>query len=69
MFIIILTDAHVSIIKLTLKLLRHVSVLVHHPQGAHNLCQLKLRIIKMIKYNTSLCRYGKIVGKCGHIHN
>ena len=52
MFIIIIiimpTNARVNSIKLILKLLRHVSVLIHHPQGDHKLCQLKLRIIKIL---------------------
>ena len=43
-----------SITKLILKLLRHVSVFLRHPQGALDFCQLKLQIIKMIKYNTSV---------------
>ena len=33
-------------IKLILKLLRHVSVLIHHLQGVYRLCELKLWIIK-----------------------
>ena len=41
MFIITPTIAHVSSIKLILKLLRHVSVLIYHLQGAYKLCQLK----------------------------
>ena len=52
---------------LKLKLLRHVSVFLHHPKGALDLCQLKLWIIKMIKYNTLVWRYGKIVSKSDHI--
>jgi len=42
-------------------LLRNISVYLHHLQGANKLCQLKLCTIKMIKYNTAICRYGKIV--------
>ena len=42
MFIIIPTDAHVSIVNLILTLLRRGSVLLHHPQRAHNLYQRKL---------------------------
>jgi len=69
MFIIIQTYALRSSTILILKLLRHFSALVHHREGAYKLCQLNLRIIKMINYNTSVCRYGKIVGKCGRICN
>jgi len=42
MFIIIPINAHVSGIKLILKLLRHVSVFLHYLQGAYTLCQLKI---------------------------
>ena len=42
MFIVTPADAHVSVIKLILQLLQHVSVLLHHHQGADSLCQLKL---------------------------
>ena len=59
MFIIIPTSAHVSRINLILKLLPHVSVFLHHLQGAYKLCQLELWLIKMIKYNTAVCRCGK----------
>ena len=38
MFIIIPTNAHVSSIKFILKLLRHVSVFLHHLQGAYKSC-------------------------------
>jgi len=38
MFIIIPTNAHLSSVKLILKLLRHVSVLIHHLQGVYKLC-------------------------------
>ena len=69
MFVIVPTTAHVSIITLLLNVPRHVSTSLHHPQGAHNLCQLKLHIIKMTKYVTSACRYGKVVGKYGPIYN
>jgi len=44
-FIIIPTNAHISSIKLILKLLWHVLVLIHHLQGVFNLCQLKLWFI------------------------
>ena len=60
MFISILTNAHRSSIKLIIKLLQHVSVFLHHPQGAYKFCQLKLQIIKMIEQNITVCRYGKI---------
>jgi hypothetical protein len=60
MFIIISTNAHVSSLKFILKFLRHVSVFLHHFQGNYKLCQLKLWIIKIIKYNPAACRYGKI---------
>ena len=43
MFIIIPTNAHVSSIKLILKLLWHVSVFLHHPQGAYKLFQLDIK--------------------------
>jgi hypothetical protein len=49
--------------KLILRLLRHVSVFLHHLQWAYQLCQLKLLIIKVIKYSTSVHRSGKIVRK------
>jgi len=54
MFISIPTNAHRSSIKLILKLLRHVSVLLHHPQGAYRFCQLKILSIGLIKYNTAV---------------
>jgi len=38
MFIIIPTIAHVSSVKLILKLLRHVPVFLHHLQRAYKLC-------------------------------
>ena len=40
MFISIATRAHRSGMKL--KLLRHVSMFLHHLQGAYKFCQLKL---------------------------
>jgi len=52
---------HISSVKLILKLLRHVSVLIHHLQGVYKMCQLKLLIIKMIKCNIVVCRYDKIL--------
>jgi len=60
MFIGIQTNAHRNTIKLTLKLLRHVSVFLHHPQGAYKFCQLKLWINEMIQYDIAVCRYGTI---------
>jgi hypothetical protein len=60
MFIIIQTKAQISSLKLILKLLRRISVLIHHLQGVYKLYQLKLRIIKMIKYDTVVYCYGKI---------
>jgi hypothetical protein len=54
------TNAHRSSIKLILKLLWHVSVFSHHPQGSYKFCQLKLWIIELIKYNIAVCSYGKI---------
>jgi len=57
-FIITPTNAHENGIKLILKLLRHVSVFTHHPQGAYKLCQPKLWIIGLIKYNIAVCRCG-----------
>jgi hypothetical protein len=59
MFINTPTNAHRSNIKLTLKLLQHVSEFLYHPQGAYKFCQLKLWFIEMIKYNT-VCHYVKI---------
>ena len=41
-FIIIQTNAQISSVKLILKLLRHISVLIHFLQGIYKLCQLKL---------------------------
>jgi len=38
-------NAHSSSIKSLLKLLRHVSVFLHHLQGTYKFCQLKLWII------------------------
>jgi hypothetical protein len=51
MFISVPTNAHSSSINLTLKLLRQVSMFLHHPEGGYKLCQLKLWIPGMIKYN------------------
>jgi len=55
MFIIISTYEQINSVKLILKLLRLVSMSIHHLQGVYKLCQLKLWIIKMIKYNIVLC--------------
>ena len=41
-FISIPTNAHRISTKSILKLLRHVSVFLHHPQGAYKFCQQKL---------------------------
>ena len=53
------TDAQVivlrTILKFTLKQLRHVSVQSYHLQGAQYLCLLKLHFVKMINYGTSVC--------------
>ena len=35
-----------TILKFTLKQLRHISVQSHHPQGVHYLCLLKLQLLK-----------------------
>ena len=53
--------------KFILKLPWRVSMLIFHLQGVLQLCQLKLRIIKMIQYNIVVCWYDKIlvnVGAC-----
>jgi len=42
MFVSETTKAHRTGIKLILKLLPHVSVFLHHLQGANKFCQLKL---------------------------
>jgi len=42
MFIVVPTYAQISNVKLILKLLRHVSVLIHHLQGVEKLFRLKL---------------------------
>jgi len=42
MFIIIPTYAQISSVKLILKLLRHVSVFIHHLQGAYKLCHTEI---------------------------
>jgi len=46
MFIITSTNAHTSSLKFILKLLRHVSVFLHHPQGPCKLCSLMLWLLK-----------------------
>jgi hypothetical protein len=61
MFIIIPTYAQISSVKLILKLFWHVSVLIQHLQGVYKLCQLKLWIIKTIKYNIVVYHYDKIL--------
>jgi hypothetical protein len=60
MFSITPTCAEINSVKLILKLLRHVLLLIHRFQGVYKLCQLELGMIKIIKYNTAVCRYGKI---------
>ena len=44
-----------TILKFTLKQLRHVSVQSHHLQGAHYPCLLKLYFVKIANYCTSVC--------------
>jgi len=61
MFIIAPTYAQISSVKLILKLLRHVSVLIHPLQGVYSCVSLKLLIIKMIQYNVVVCCYDKIL--------
>jgi hypothetical protein len=46
-----------TILKFTLKELQHVSVQSHHLQGAHYPCLLKLHIVKIVKYGTSVYDY------------
>jgi len=53
------TDAQMivlkTILKFTLKQLRHVSVQSHHLQAAHYSCLLKLQFVKIVNYGTSVC--------------
>ena len=44
-----------TILKFTLKQLRHVSVQSHHLQGAHYPCLLKLHFVKIVSYGTPVC--------------
>ena len=44
-FIITPTYAQISSIKLILKLLQHVSVLIHHLQGVYKLCNFNINFI------------------------
>jgi len=44
-----------TVLKFTLKKLRHVSVQSHHLQGAHYLYLLKLHFVKIVNYGTSVC--------------
>jgi len=44
-----------TILKYTLKQLRHVSVQSHHLRGAHYPCLLKLHFVKTVNYGTSVC--------------
>jgi len=46
-----------TILKFTLKYLRHVSVQSHHLQGAHYPCLLNLHFVKMVCYGTSVGDY------------
>ena len=63
---------HRSGIKLILKLLRHVSVFLHHPLGAYKFCQIKLWIIESINLqvpwvwckNTETCRSVLVIINC-----
>jgi hypothetical protein len=55
------TYAQTISVKMNIKITPTVSVLIHHLQGIYKLCWLKLRIIKMIKYNIFVCRYDKIL--------
>jgi len=48
------TNAHRRSINFILKLLRHVSMLIHHCQGAYKFCQLQLLIIELIKYSIAV---------------
>jgi len=41
-----------TVLKFTLKQLRHVSVQSHPVQGAHYSCLLKLHIVKIVNYGT-----------------
>jgi len=42
-----------TILKFTLKYLRHVSALLHHVRGAHYPCLLKLHCVKIVNYGSS----------------
>jgi len=44
-----------TILKFTLKQLRYVSMQSHHLQGAHYPCLLKLHVVKIVNYGTSVC--------------
>jgi len=43
-----------TVLKFTLKCLRHVSVQSHHLQGAHYPSLLKLHFVKIVNYGTSV---------------
>ena len=43
-----------TILKVTLKYLRHVSVQSHHLHGAHYPCLLKSHFVKIVNYGSSL---------------
>jgi len=44
-----------TILKFTLKQVRHVSVQLHDPQGAHYSCLPHLHLVKIANYGTSVC--------------
>ena len=43
-----------TILKFTLKWLRHISVQSHHLQGAYYPCLLKLHFVKIVNYGSSV---------------
>jgi len=43
-----------TVLKFTLKYLRHVSVQSHHLQGTHYPCLLKLHFVKIVNYGSSV---------------
>ena len=46
-----------TVLKFTLKQLRHVSAQSHHIQGAHYSCLLKLQFVKIVNYGSSVYDY------------
>jgi hypothetical protein len=46
-----------TILKFTLKQLRHVSLQSHHLQGAHCPCLLMLHFVKTVSHGSSVCGY------------